>query len=138
MCQSLKNHIEALVEKLKLSEVLEKPWTYLIVDFIIKLLLIAEKNVILVVCNRLSKMTYFVVTTEEISTEELTQLFRDKMQKLYELPKSIVLNKRLQFVAELVKELNKMLKIETKLLISFHLQTDGQTEQMNQELEQYL
>ena len=79
MCQRMKNHIEALVEKLKLSEVLEKPWTYLIVDFIIKLLLIAEKNVILVVCNRLSKMTYFVVTTEEISTEELTQLFRDKM-----------------------------------------------------------
>ena len=48
--------------KLKLSEVLKKPWTYLTVDFIMKLLLVAEKDMILVVCDRLSKMTYFVVT----------------------------------------------------------------------------
>ena len=36
--------MEILVEKLKLSEVLEKPWTYLMVIFIKKLLLVAEKN----------------------------------------------------------------------------------------------
>ncbi len=47
------------------DEVLEKLWMYLIVDFITKLLLVAEKNIILVVCNRLSKMIYFVITTEE-------------------------------------------------------------------------
>ena len=41
-------------------------------------------------------------------------------------------------MAELTKELNRMLEIETKLLTVFHLQTDGQMEQMNQELEQYL
>jgi len=56
----MKNRIEAIMEKLKLSKVPEKPWTYLIVDFITKLLLIAGKDVILVVCNRLSKMTHFV------------------------------------------------------------------------------
>jgi len=41
-------------------------------------------------------------------------------------------------VAELTKELNEMLSIKTKLSTAFHSQTDGQTEQMNQELEQYL
>ena len=41
-------------------------------------------------------------------------------------------------MAELMKELNKMLEIEIRLLTVFHPQTDGQTEQMNQELEQYL
>ena len=44
----------------------------------------------------------------------------------------------LQFAEELTKELNKILGIETRLLMVFHPQTDGQTEQMNQELEQYL
>ena len=43
-----------------------------------------------------------------------------------------------QFTAELTKELNKMLEIETRLLTAFHPQINGQTEQMNQELEQYL
>ena len=75
MCQ----RIEVSAEKLKLSEVLEKPWTYLIVDFITKLLLVAGKNAILVVCDRLSKIIYFVVTTEGISAKELARLFRDNM-----------------------------------------------------------
>ena len=62
-------------------------------DFIIKLPLVAGKDVILVVCDRLSKMTYFVVTTEGILVEELVQLFRDNIWKLYELSESIMLDK---------------------------------------------
>ena len=57
------------------DEVLEKLWMYLIVDFITKLLLVAEKNIILVVCNRLSKMIYFVITTEETLVKWLAMLF---------------------------------------------------------------
>jgi len=49
-----------------------------------------------------------------------------------------VLDRRPQFVAELTKELNRMLGIETRLSTVFHPQTDGQTEQINQELKQYL
>jgi len=41
-------------------------------------------------------------------------------------------------VAELIRELNEMLGIQSKLLMAFHPQTDGQTERVNQELEQYL
>ena len=49
-----------------------------------------------------------------------------------------MLDKRPQFAAEITKELNRMLGIKTKLSIAFHPQIDGQTKQMNQELEQYL
>jgi len=54
------------------------------------------------------------------------------------LPESIVLDRGLQFAAEMTKKLNSMLGIETKLSTSFYLQTDKQMEYMNQELEQYL
>jgi len=47
-------------------------------------------------------------------------------------------DRRPQFVVDLTKELNQMLRIETKLPIVFYLQTDSQIERMNQELEQYL
>ena len=98
------------------------------VDFITKLLLVARKDVILVVCDRLSKMTYFVATIERTLAERLARLFRDNIWKLHGLPESIVLDREPQFAAELIKELNRMLKIETKLLTTFHPQTYGQTE----------
>ena len=87
----MKNRTEAPVGKLKLSEVLEKLWTYLTVDFIMKLLLIAEKDIILVVCDRLSKMTYFVTITEGTLAEELARLFRDNVWKLHGLLESVVI-----------------------------------------------
>jgi len=57
---------------------------------------------------------------------------------LHELPESVVLDRGPQFAAELMKELNRILEIEMRLSTAFHPQTDGQTERMNQELEQYL
>jgi len=90
MCQRMKNRMEALAGKLKLSEVPEKPWTHLMVDFITKLPLVARKNAILVVCNRLSKMTHFVATTKGMSAEELARLFRDNIWKLHGFLESIV------------------------------------------------
>ena len=128
MCQRMKNRTEEVTGKLKLREVLEKPWIYLMVDFITKLLLVARKNTILVVCDRLSKMTHFVTTTEGTSVEGLARLFRDNVWKLHGLPESMTSDRGPQFAVELTKELNRMLGIEMKLLTAFHPQTDGQTE----------
>ena len=79
MCQWIKNRMEEIAGKLKLSKVLEKPWTHLTVDFITKLPIAARKDAILVVYNRLSKMVYFMATTEETSAEGLARLFRDNV-----------------------------------------------------------
>ena len=75
----IKNRTEAPVGKLMANEVLEKLWIHLIVDFITKLLLVVGKDVILVVCDRLSKIAYFVTTIERILAEGLAILFRDNM-----------------------------------------------------------
>ena len=112
--------MEEVAGKLKLSEVPERPWTHLMVDFITKLLVVAGKDAILVVCDRLSKMMHFVAITEETSAEGLARLFRDNVWKLHGLPESVVLDRGPQFVVELTKELNQMLGIKTKLSTVFH------------------
>ena len=88
--------------------------------------MVAGKDAILVVCDRLSKMTHFVATTEGTLAEGLARLFRENMWKLHRLPESVVLDRGPQFVAELMKKLNRMLGIETRLLTVFHPQMDGQ------------
>ena len=138
LCQRMKNRTEEPAGKLKLSEVPQKTWSHLTVDFITKLPVVAGKDAILVVCDRLSKITHFVTTTEGTSAEGLARLFQDNMWKLHGLPESVVSDKGPQFAAELTKELNRMLEIKTKLSTAFHPQTDGQTERINQEVEQYL
>ena len=85
------------------------------IDFITKLPVVAGKDAVLVVCDRLSKMTYFVATTEGTSAEGLARLFWDNVWKLHGLPESVVSDRGPQFVAELMKELNRMLGIQTKL-----------------------
>ena len=44
----------------------------------------------------------------------------------------------MQFAAEMIKELKNLLGIQMKLSTAYYPQTDGQTERINQELEQYL
>jgi len=116
----------------------EKPWTHISADFITKLPIAQGYDSILVVVDRLTKMVHFIPTTEKTSAEGLARLFRDNVWKLHGLPKSIVSDRGLQFIAGIIWELNRMLGIKSKLSTAFHPQTNGQTERVNQELEQYL
>ena len=83
-------------------------------------------------------MAHFVLTTEKTSAEEVAKLFQDNIQKLYGLPESIIIDRRAQSIAGIIKELNSIMGIDTKLLTAYHPQIDRQTERMNQKLEQYL
>jgi len=137
-CQHNKNRTEQPAGKLMLNLIPEKPWTHISADFITKLPLAQGYDSILVVVDRLTKMVYFIPTTEKMSAEELTRLFKNNMWKLHGLLESIILDRGPQFTARLMRELNEMLGIKSKLSIVFYPQIDGQTERINQELEQYL
>jgi len=137
-CQRYKNQSEAPAGKLMPNTISEKPWSHILADFITKLPLAQGYDAILVVCNCFSKMAHFIATMEKTSAEELAKLFWDHVWKLHGLPESIISDRGVQFVAGMIKELNNLLGIQTKLSTAYHPQTDGQMERINQELEQYL
>jgi len=137
-CQRNKNRTEQPAGKLIPNSIPEKPWTHILADFITKLPLAQGYDSILVVVDQLTKMVHFILTTEKTSAEGLVRLFRDNVWKLHGLPESIILDRGPQFAAGLMRELNRMLEIMSKLSMAFHPQTDRQMERMNQELEQYL
>jgi len=107
-------------------------------DFIIKLPLAQRYNLILVVVDRLTKIVYFIPTIEKTLVEGLARLFRDNIWKLHGLSKSIILDRGPQFTARLMRELNRILEIESKISMAFYPQTNEQMEKINQKLKQYL
>ena len=138
VCQRNKNRTQAPAGKLMPNSIPEKLWSHISANFIMKLLLAQGYDSVLVVVDRLIKMAHFIPTTEKTTAGGLARLFRDNVWKLHSLPESIISDRGLQFAVGVMRELNAMLGIDSKLSTAFHPQTDGQTERMNQELEQYL
>ena len=136
--QRNKNCTEQLVSKLMPNSIPEKPWTHISIDFITKLPLAQGYDSILVIVDQLTKIVHFILTTERMIAERLARLFRDNIQKLHSLFKSIILDRGPQFAAGLIRELNRILGTKSKMLMAFYPQIDKQTERVNQELEQYL
>jgi len=88
--------------------------------------------------DQFTKIAHFIPTTEKTIAKRLARMFRNNVWQLHRLPESIISDKGPQFVVGVIKELNKLLEIDTKLSTVFHPQTNGQTKRINQELEQYL
>ena len=80
-------------------------------------------------------MVHFIPTIEKTLAKGLARLFRNNVWKLHGLLESIISDRGPQFAVGLMKELNEMLGIKSKLSTVFHPQTDRQTKRVNQELE---
>src|SRR6516164_9145336 len=137
-CQRYKNHPELPAGKLKPLEVPSGPWKSISADFIVKLPQAQGFDSILVTVCRATKQAHFIPTTEEISARGTAILFKENVWKLHGLPEEIVTDMDPRFASNFMKELNSILGIKIKLSTPYHPQSDGQTERVNQELEQYL
>ena len=72
------------------------------------------------------------------TVEGVVRLFLHQVWKLHSLPKCIISDHRPQFIACFTRELYHLLGIKLVSSTAWHPQTDGQTECVNQELDQYL
>ena len=66
------------------------------------------------------------------------RLFLTHVWKLHKLPRQVVSDRGPQFIAEFTWELYQLLGVKLAATTAYHPQGDGQMEQVNQELEQYL
>ena len=95
-------------------------------------------DAIVVIVDRSTKMIQLKMTTTNISSEEIAKIYKNEIWKLHEIPKKILSNKGLQFASKFMKEFTKALRTTRQLSIAYHLQTDSQTEQINQEMGTFL
>jgi len=107
-------------------------------DFITDLPTSKGYDSILTVVDQHSKAIILSPCNKNIMAVETSQLLLDNVWKRTGFPSAIILDQGPQFVAQVTQELWRKLGIKQKLSTAFHPQTDGESEQVNQEIEQYL
>ncbi|MBW0530510.1 hypothetical protein O181_070225 [Austropuccinia psidii MF-1] len=107
-------------------------------DFITQFPLSNNFDSILVVVDRFSKMAIFIPTYGTITALELAQIFISHVFSKHGLPVSIVSDRGSLFVSSFWTNLCQQLKNSRDLSTALHPETNGQTERVNQTLEQYL
>ena len=116
----------------------DEPWDTISVDFIVELPESSGHDATMVVVDSVNKTAHFIPTFVTISAAGSARLFVHHVWKHHGLPRRVISDRGPQFVADFTRELYRILGIKVAATTAYHPQGDGQTERVNQELEQYL
>ncbi|KAL2230104.1 UNVERIFIED_CONTAM: Transposon Ty3-G Gag-Pol polyprotein [Sesamum indicum] len=137
-CQRAKhenNPYPGLLQPLPLPD---QAWSCVSMDFIEGLPSSEGKDSILVVVDRLTKYSHFIALKHPYTATVIAKVFFDSIYKLHGLPVSIISDRDKVFTSRFWKELFTLSGVSLDMSSSYHPQTDGQTERVNQCLENYL
>jgi hypothetical protein len=113
-------------------------WRDISMDFIVGLPKSRNKLVIMVVVDHLSKYAHLYSLQHPFTVSTVAQHFMDQFFKLHGMPHSIVSDRDPTFTNNFWQELFKIQGTQLHLSTTYHPQTNGQTEVVNECLETYL
>src|SRR5580704_9556375 len=107
-------------------------------DFITDLPISQGYDSLFVVVDRLSKATIVTPCNKTITAEETANLYMENVWRRTGLPCQVISDRGPQFASKVMQEVWNKLNVKSTMSTAFHPQTDGETERINQEIEQYL
>ena len=137
-CQRTKNRNQRTHGLLQPNTVPTAPWQIISCDLITQLPKSSGFDAIFVVVDRLTKQAHFIPTTSDVDSPGIADLFVSSVWKYHGTPREVISDRGPQFAAKFLRQVFRRLGIKSALSTAYHPQTDGQTERVNQELEQYL
>ena len=118
----------------------DSKWQSVTMDFVTDLPLstVNRYDAILVVVDRLTKMSHYVPCHKNTTAEQLAKLILTEVIRYHGIPESYISDRGTQFKSKFWTELCRLQGTSRRLSTAYHPQTDGQTERQNQTMEQYL
>ena len=114
-------------------------WEDISMDFIIGLPPTSKGyDSIWVIVDRLTKSAHFLPVKTHYSSHQYAEIYMARIVSLYGVPKTIISDRGSQFVARFWEQLHASLSTQLIRSSAYHPQTDGQTERINQILEDML
>eukprot|EP00253_Pinus_taeda_P014753 PITA_14753 len=137
-CQRNKGELTHPAGLLQPLPILEGKCESILMDFITKLPIVQGKDCIYLVVDRLTKFSHFFAIPTRDTIAQVVELFFRQIFKLHGLHKNIVSHKASRFMGGFWQELFRLVGTELTPSTSYHPQTNGQMERVNQWLEGYL
>ncbi|KAL0534025.1 hypothetical protein IC582_028302 [Cucumis melo] len=139
VCQQVKAPRQKPAGLLQPLSVTEWKWENVSMDFITGLpRTLRGFTVIWVVVDRLTKSAHFVPGKSTYTASKWAQLYMSEIVRLHGVPVSIVSDRDARFTSKFWKGLQTAMGTRLDFSTAFHPQTDGQTERLNQVLEDML
>ena len=123
---------------LRPHDVPEGPWQVVGVDLITGLPRSKGYDAIATYVDLYSKQVHIIPTTSDVDANGIIDIHYREIFRLHGIPKKFVSDRGPQFAATLMRVLYQKLGIQAGLTTAYHPEGNGQTERMNQEIEQYL
>ena len=138
-CQRVKNEHQHPARLLQLFPIPSWKWETISLDFVTRLPKNQNLNdSIMVVVDKLSKVALFIPAKTTYKATNTADIFLKQSFRLHGIPKVIISYRDPKFTGNFWKSLFKGLNTTLNFSTSFHPQTDGQTERVNQVLEDYI
>ena len=93
---------------------------------------------IMVVVDKLTKTAHFILVKSTYEAGDIARIFMKEIFRLHGLPKAIISDRDVKFTSNFWKGLFADLGTKINFSTAYHPQTDGQTERVNQVLEDML
>ena len=142
MCEYMKARRHRPYGEAQALRIPDRLWQELTMDMITDLPLSEHDgqkyDAILVIVDRYTKMNLYVPTTKRCTSVELAQILMERVVRQYGVPAGLLTDRGPIFTSQYWSDFAYEAHVKHKLSTAFHPQTDGQTERMNQTLEQYL
>ncbi|KAL2230686.1 UNVERIFIED_CONTAM: Transposon Ty3-G Gag-Pol polyprotein [Sesamum indicum] len=116
----------------------DQAWSCISMDFVEGLPNSEGKDSIMVIVDRLTKYSHFIALIHPYTAASIAKVFFDNIYKLHALPVSIVSDRDKVFTSKFWRELFTLSGVSLDMSTAYHPQSDGQTERVNQCLENYL
>eukprot|EP00253_Pinus_taeda_P017334 PITA_17334 len=138
-CQQIKaehQHPAGLLQPLPIPQ---WKWEIISMDFITGLPKTKKNNdSIMVVVDKLSKAAHFIPVQSTYRAAQIAHMFMQNVFRLHGLPKTIISDQDVKFTSAFWKTLFAELGTQLNFSTAYHPQTDGQTERVNQAVEDML